>query len=364
MSVEVIQKIRELVKMGATVVGSPPVVSAGLKNYPECDKQVRNIAADIWGDLDGKTRTERRLGKGRVIWGKTPREILIDDGVIPDFTFPGQAERPDQFDYIHRTCNGTEIYFVTNRTNRYEISDFTFRVAGKEPEIWNAVTGETGIAKAYHQADGCTTLSLEFDAFSSYFIVFRKPIASDAKGQAERNFPELVEICELNGTWNTTFDPNWGGPPVTEFPALLSWTKRPEEGIKYYSGKAEYKKKFDLNPEPTGRKKAMNRPGRLFLDLGDIKNVAEVRLNGKKLGILWCAPWRVEITDAVKPAGNLLEVDVTNLWANRVIGDLNQPKGKKITKTHDAFRFDMLRSSTPLLESGLLGPVKVFMAVD
>ena len=108
----------------------------------------------------------------------------------------------------------------------------------------------------------------------------------------------------------------------------------------------------------------MHKPGRIFLDLGAVRNVAEVRLNGKKLGILWCAPWRVEITGAVKPTGNILQVDVINLWANRVVGDLNLPKEKRFTKTHDVFRFDMLRGSTPLLESGLLGPVKVYSATD
>lgn len=364
MSVEVIQKIRELVTMGATVVGSPPEISAELKNYPKCDEQVRKIAADIWGDLDGKTRTERRLGKGRVIWGKTPGEILLADGVAPDFTFSGQAESPEQFDYIHRTLGGTEIYFVINRTKGHEVRDFTFRVAGKQPEIWNAVTGKTCMANAYHQANGSTTLSLELDGFSSYFIVFRKPIAIDTKGQAERNFPKLVQVSELDGTWNTSFDTKWGGPATAEFPELISWTKRPEDGIKYYSGKATYKKTFDLSIGALGNKKAMHRTGRLFLDLGEVKNVAEVRLNGKKLGILWCAPWRVEITEAVKPTGNVLEVDVINLWPNRVIGDLNQPKEKRFTKTHDKFRFDMLTGSTPLLEAGLLGPVKVYSGAD
>lgn len=138
------------------------------------------------GDLDGRTRTERRFGKGRVIWGKTPREILLADGVVPDFSFSGQAENPGQFDYIHRTDVDTEIYFVINRTNQRQVRDFTFRVAGKQPEIWNAVTGKTRIAGAYHQANGCTALPLELDAFSSYFIVFRKPIAPDARGRLRR----------------------------------------------------------------------------------------------------------------------------------------------------------------------------------
>ena len=360
MSLPVIKKIRELINMGATIVGPPPAVSAELKNYPECDEEVKKIAAEIWGDLDGKTRTERRLGKGRVIWGKTPREILTADHVGQDFSFPGQAENPDQFDYIHRKSGETEIYFVTNRTNEHQVSDFTFRVAGKQPEIWDAVTGKPVLAKSYHQADSYTTLPLEMDAFSSYFVVFRKPIAMSAKGLATHNFPQLNELTQLDGSWNTAFDPKWGGPAKAEFPELVSWTKRPEEGIKYYSGTATYTKTFDLGKHTEGQIKGQGSPERIYLDLGNVKDVAEVRLNGKKLGILWCAPWRLDITDAVKPTGNLLEVEVTNLWANRVVHDLSLPKEKRVTKTHDVFRFEMLNVNTPLLESGLIGPVKLY----
>jgi hypothetical protein len=360
MSVEVIKKIRELIRQGATVVGSPPEMSAGLKNYPNCDEQVRKIAAEIWGDLDGKTRTERKFGKGRVIWGKTPREILLAAGVKPDFTFTKQNENPDQFDYIHRTSGATEIYFVINRTNKSETEDFTFRVAGKQPEIWNAVTGEMRNANAFQQTDGCTTMSLELDAFSSFFIVFRKSINDNIAGKAERNFPKLTELKELDGSWKVAFDPQWGGPSEVEFAELENWIKRPEEGIKHYSGKATYRKTFDLNREANSGKKASKKDERLFLDLGQIKHVAEVRLNGKKLGVLWCAPWRVEITGAVKTTGNVLEIDVINLWANRVIGDLKQPKEKRFTSTHDAFRFNMITGNTPLLDAGLMGPVRIF----
>ncbi|MES2428050.1 MAG: glycosyl hydrolase [Bacteroidota bacterium] len=360
MSLPVIKKIKELIVMGATVIGAPPDMSAELKDYPECDIQVRKIAAEIWGDLDGKTRTERRLGKGRIIWGKTPREILRADGVAPDFTFTGQAEDPEQFDYIHRTNDNTEIYFVTNRTNQLQMRDFTFRIGGKQPEIWDALTGRAVMARSYQQANGCTTLSLTFDKFSSYFVVFRKPIASNTKGPAGQNFPTLTALEQLRGSWSAAFDPQWGGPKKTDFPELISWTKRPEEGIKYYSGTAIYTKIFDLKKNTVEKSK----PKRVFLDLGDVKDVAEVRLNGKQLGILWCAPWRVEITDAVKQKGNILEVKVINLWANRVVHDLSLPKEQRLTKTHDVFRFDMLNVNTPLLESGLIGPVKIYSAID
>jgi hypothetical protein len=336
------------------VIGAPPKYAATLKNWPGCDQQVLKIAAEIWGDLDGKTRTERKFGKGRIVWGKTPREVLLADGVQPDFTFTGQANQPETFDYIHRTSGDTEIYYVINRTNRSESNEFTFRVSGKQPEIFDPVTGETRLANAFRQAGGCTTLPLELDRFGSVFIVFRKAIATDLAGKSQNNSPRLTELNKLDGPWNVSFDPTWGGPAKAEFTTLESWTLRIEEGIRFYSGKATYRKTFDLNPDA--------KPERIFLDLGNVRNVAEVRLNGQKLGILWCAPWRVEITGVEKPTGNQLEIDVINLWANRVVGDLSLPKEKRYTVTHDAFRFDMLKANTPLLESGLLGPVRI-MAV-
>lgn len=352
MSVEVIKKIRELVRDGATVVGPPPERAAGLRNYPECDDEVLKIAAEVWGDPDGSIRTERRYGKGRVIRGKTPREVLLADGVKPDFTFPGQDAQPEQFDYIHRTSGETEIYFVINRTNRHETRDFTFRVAGKQPEIWNPVTSDMTAAGAFSQENGCTTLPLELDRFGSCFIVFSKPVSAGAMGTTGHNFSELAELAQLQGSWSVAFDPKWGGPEKVEFPGLISWTDRPEAGIKYYSGKATYRKTFDISLNPDER---------LFLDLGKVGHVAEVRLNGTDLGILWCAPWQCDITGSVKTTGNVLEIDVVNLWANRVIGDLNLPKEERFTTTHDVFRFDELRGSTPLIESGLLGPVRILV---
>ena len=350
MSVEVIEKIRDLVRNGATVVGPPPDMSAGLKNYPADDEQVRLIASEVWGDLDSKTRTERNYGKGRVIWGKTPREILLNDGIKPAFTYSGQDDLSDQFDYIHRTSGDTEIYFIINRNKLRKTLDFSFRVSGKQPEIWDPVKGDLRDAVAFSQKDGNTTLPLEMDEFGSCFIIFNKKISPQAKGKNRSNFPELKELTTLNGPWKVEFDPHWGGPEEAVFDSLKSWTKNTDDRIRYYSGKATYRKTFDLVDKPDKR---------IFLDLGNLSHVAEVRLNGRDLGILWCSPWRVEITNDIKISDNMLEVAVINLWANRVIGDLNLPKEERVTSTHDVFRFDEIRKNTPLIESGLFGPVRI-----
>lgn len=354
MSLAVIKKLRQLISDGATVVGAPPKRSAELKDYPKCDEEVQAIAKEIWGDLDGQARTERKFGKGRIIWGKTAREVLLEDGILPDFSYEGQEDEPEKFDYIHRVDGQSEIYFVINRKGSDEIGDFSFRVAGKQPEIWDPVIGTMRKADSFEQKDGLTNMTLELAPYGSCFIVFSKSISENASGKGERNYLKYEDVMDLSDSWQVSFDKEWGGPGEVHFEKLSNWIDSQDDGIKYYSGTATYRKEFDLGDAKISRKGE-----RLFLDLGDVRSVAVVRLNGKDLGVLWCNPWRVDVTDCIKDSGNVLEIDVVNLWANRVIGDLNLPAEKRFTKTHDAFRFDMLRGSTPLIDSGLLGPVKI-----
>ena len=352
MSLDVLKKLRELIMDGATVIGAPPTMSAGLDNYPYADNEVRKLASEIWRDLDGKNITERKLGKGRIIWGKTAREVLLADGIGQDFVYLNQTAEPEKFNYIHRSLDDCDIYFVINRTGKQTSSQFTFRVQGKQPEIWDPVTGEMRIASSFTQHDGYTTVPLEFVPYGSYFVVFDKTISTDKQGEGDRNFSKLEIAQDLSHSWEVMFDPTMGGPQKAFFEDLSNWIDRPEEGIKYYSGTATYRKSFDLS-FPKGN------DGHIYLDLGNVKHVSSVRINNKDLGILWCTPWRVDITDYVKETGNLVEIDVINLWANRVIGDWKLPKEQRFTRTHDVFRFDMLRASTPLTDAGLLGPVSI-----
>lgn len=352
MSLDVLKKLRELIMDGATVIGAPPTMSAGLDNYPYADNEVRKLASEIWGDLDGKNITERKLGKGRIIWGKTAREVLQADGIGQDFAYLNQTAEPEKFNYIHRSLDDCDIYFVINRTGKQTSSQFTFRVQGKQPEIWDPVTGEMRIASSFTQHDGYTTVPLEFVPYGSYFVVFDKTISTDKQGEGDRNFSKLEIAQDLSHSWEVMFDTTMGGPQKVFFEDLSNWIDRPKEGIKYYSGTATYRKSFDLSFKKGNGE-------RIYLDLGDVKHVSSVRFNNKDLGVLWCTPWRIDITDYVKETGNFVEIDVINLWANRVIGDWKLPKEQRFTRTHDVFRFDMLRASTPLTDAGLLGPVSI-----
>jgi hypothetical protein len=357
-SLPVLRKLKQLVKAGATVIGPKPVMAHTLTDYPQCDAEVARVADELWGNCDGKAVRQHTVGKDRVFDGLTAREVLLADGVKPDFDYragdmPGSTgARPSTIlDYIHRTAGEAEIYFVANRSNCWAEAACTFRVLGKAPELWDPVSGTMRPAAVCSQSDGQTTLPLQFAPYGSMFVVFRQPVAKPAVVTAQRNFPTFSAPHEITGPWTVKFDPKWGGPESAVFDQLVSWTRRPEEGIKYFSGTALYHKAFDL-PE------TLRRPGQhLSLDLGDVKNLAEVRLNGRNLGVLWAMPFRVDVTDAIKPAGNQLEIEIVNFWPNRIIGDQFLPPEKRFTRTN----IRKLTKDTPLADSGLLGPVRLLV---
>jgi hypothetical protein len=360
MTVEVLRKLKKLVSDGMTLVGPKPEAAPGLTDYPRCDQEVKALAAELWGACDGKTVTEHAVGKGRVVWGITPREILAKAGVKPDFSYAG--EKPDSFiDWIHRSDKGAEIYYVANRMNRVEKASCTFRVSGMRPELWDPVTGKVRELPEFEDKDGLTNVPLKLDPYASMFVVFQKK--SQKSEVKSPNFPALATVQEITGAWQVTFDPKWGGPGQVNFEKLDDWIKRPEEGIKLYSGTAIYRKVFNLSAEVRGQKsEASKSAAPLFLDLGSVKYTARVKLNGKDLGIVWTAPWRVEITSAVKTGANELEIEVINLWPNRRIGDASLPEEKRYT--HSNIAFSPINPANPpersgLLSSGLLGPVAI-----
>jgi len=365
-SPRVLRRIKELAENGVTVVGAKPSRAQGLTDYPQCDAEVKNLADALWGP--GSIATgERKIGSGRVTWGRTLDELVKADTLAPDIEFrrPSPAAR---LDWIHRRDGETEIYFVANLASAAATVEAVFRTAGKQPELWDAVTGEIRDLTEWRLENGRTAAPLAFAPRQSWFIVFRKT-AGPGRCAPAANFPELKPVLEIGGSWQILFDPKWGGPREVTFPNLQDWTTRSEEGIRYYSGTAVYRKQFQVpSPGPARR---------VFLDLGSVKNVARVKLNGRDLGVVWTAPWHVEVTGAVRPGVNDLEIEVANLWPNRLIGDGLLPKDQRRTvtnvKTYEtplppAAKYqtygcrvcDARRKGdkpAALLPSGLLGPV-------
>lgn len=340
-SLPVLRKLREFVEAGATVIGSAPTESSSLENAAAADAEVRETVAALWGG---------KVGKGRVISDRTSREVLLADGVAPDFAFTGGG-KDTAIDYIHRRTGDTEIYFVANRGKTAERVEATFRVSGRAPELWDPVSGERRFARAYSERNGLTTLPLDFSPCGSWLVVFREP-SSAHPANATTNSIRFVSRQVISGSWTVSFDPRWGGPATAEFSELVSWTKRAEPGIRFYSGTAVYRKAFDVSPELAGKS--------LWLDVGDVRELASVRLNGRDLGVVWAPPFRVKLGDALKPTNNTLEVEVVNFWPNRIIGDQALPEEKRLTRTN----VRQLKADTPLMDSGLFGPVQIVEATE
>ena len=380
MTPELLDKIETLIKEGATVVGNPPFKSPSLENYPECDEYVRSKAETLWGDLNPpKILTERKYGKGTIYWGEsfsfldstklypdyeTTADLLKQLGVSKDFESTGPVR------YTHRRTAYLDIYFVANRENQKVNAECLFRIKEGTPELWDPLTGKTRQLPDYTWQEDYTRIPLQFESYQSFFVVFEKDKRSIQKKVLNRkNFPEQTVVAEIDGSWNVSFDPKWGGPKNVTFEKLEDWTKRTVQGIRYYSGIAVYRKIFDLPEDNIIKENA-----ELFLDLGEIKNMAKIRLNGKDLGVVWTAPWSINITNAIKKKANNLEIEVVNLWPNRLIGDEQFPDdGIKDGKWPDWLLKDKPRTSgrftfttkkyyikdSRLLKSGLIGPVKI-----
>jgi hypothetical protein len=240
---------------------------------------------------------------------------------------------------------GVDIYWVNNRNNREENVNAKFRVQGKEAEIWYPETGK--IEKAsFDISNGITNVPLHLVSNDAIFIVFRKKTSVTS-----RVVPQTTEklITAVEGPWDLTFQPNRGAPSSIMVDTLSSWSVNSDPGVKYFSGTGTYSKNIEV-PENW-----LNQGDQIWLDLGKVKNLAEVWINGKSLGIIWKTPFRVEVTDALKTGSNRLEIKVTNLWVNRLIGD--QQPGIKTTYTYTTRAF--YAAESPLLPSGLLGPVRI-----
>jgi hypothetical protein len=273
--------------------------------------------------------------------------------------------------YIHRHDGDTDLYFVANPENHPVDAVCLFRISRKQPELWDPVTGQTRPLWQFRFQRGRTSVPLHFEPTQSFFIVFRNPPA-EHRGTA--NFRTLRPMADLSGPWEVAFDPKRGGPAQITFSQLDDWSLRAEPGIKYYSGTATYKQTFEL---PSG---LTNHATRITLSLGSVHALARVRLNGRELGVVWGPPWQVDITAAVQPRDNRLEVEVANLWPNRLIGDEQFPadcdygRGGNLSRWPEWLLQNQARPSQerltfttwkhfskndPLLPSGLLGPVQI-----
>ena len=350
MTLPVLHKIRDLVAAGATVVGPRPAHSPSLAGYPEADREIQTIAADLWGDANCTTLTQHAYGRGRVVCGRPLADVL---NIPRDF----ESSRPldSSLVWIHRATADADIYFVANRTDQRQSIQARFRVHGKAPELWHPDTGAVEPAD-YSMAADRTTVPLDLAERESVFVVFRNAAAGPVRTTSR---PLRHTLATIDQPWDVTFPPNLGAPARIELLKLESWTANADPGVKYFSGTAAYR-------ATVAAPQSWFQPGaKLLLDLGAVKDLAEISLNNRKpLGILWKPPYEVDITGALKPGANELEIRITNEWTNRLLGDRVGPPDKRVFPASPAGRGGFNFGPQQPLESGLLGPVRILLATD
>lgn len=400
MNPEVAGKIAQLVDAGATIVGPKPLRSHSLHNYEENDKQIAETGNKVWGKCDGTQVTENTYGKGKVYWNIPLKKVMLEKGVSPDFNFTGGSDSVN-IDFIHRRLPEADIYFVANKTNGYENIDGIFRVKDRVPEIWNSHTGEIQPQFIYTHTESGLRMPLLLKPNGSVVVVFRKgntknksiqklvrngKVIFPAEGRQRQTFvhssgqnlafqdagnyeltyndnsnkkievDDFVRQKNIQGEWKVHFPKEKGGAGDVVFDTLMFWNKHQNPGVKYFSGIATYENEIEM-PATFNHAKTD-----VIIDLGQVKEVARVYVNGKEVAVTWHHPHQADISGFLKPGTNALKITVANTWHNRLHGDGLVPKEERITNTN------ITKGPTtwwkpwhemPLLDAGLKGPVKV-----
>ncbi|WP_430932111.1 glycosyl hydrolase [Saccharicrinis sp. 156] len=364
-SLEVLKSLEKLVFDGAVVIGPKPERTPSLKNYPSCDLEVKEIAGKMWGNCDGEKILSNKYGKGTVYWGKSVKEVLEELNIPPDFEAQGIDNCDYHIDFIHRQTETEELYFISNSSPASEKITGIFRVdQNMIPEIWDAETGLIQRDVVYSKVKNGISIELQLEGLSSRFIVFRNN--STRKNDAGLNYDlqfgfnkkqKVTEVSpiDLGANWEINFDANMGAPKSHHLEKLTSWSDIGHEGIKYYSGAANYKRNF------TVAKEAISKKVDAFVVFEDVQEIAQVKLNGNDCGIIWTPPYKANITPFLKQGTNEIEVQVVNAWNNRILGDLRNPNKKSYTNTNVKYKFN---PNSSLLKSGLIGNAEIIFYKD
>lgn len=328
MTFPVLKKLRDLVKAGAKVAGTKPEQSPSLADNPA---EFQTIVNEIWSNAN--------VLKGSI--SDALKALKVNEDVIV-------KNASNKILYRHRQTADQDIYWLDNRSDAATNAEISFRVSGKVPELWNPVTGKTEKV-SYQIKDGRTIVPLNFESWDAFFIVFSRGVAGNVSANKyTKPAKKETVLTQISTPWKVSFNDK-----KVVFDKLTSWTENADANVKYFSGTATYENTIKIN-SPIGRSADAGREA-VILDLGQVKNIAEVMINGKNIGTVWKKPFKLDITDAVKAGDNTIQIKVTNLWPNRLIGDAQPDVKQKTTFTTMPF----YRADSPLLPSGLLGEVKI-----
>jgi len=389
----VLNKLNELAKQGAMIVGLKPHKIGDLKNQVNTGKNGEDMISELWSTVNESSSVELNK-KGKIYAGIKPVEMLRLLGVSPDFYY--SDNNSFLLDFIHYKKSDMDFYFIVNTSDQWISRECGFRQQSKIPEIWDPLTGNILPVSVYNQQDKNIKIPITLAPYGSYFVVFKKgnSPASYTTVTASGSNPPLMEFTQdgilflhegtmelksttgskqvnnsqktqvIDGEWKVSFTKGWGAPDSVVLKGLSSWTANTDEGIKYYSGIGTYHKIFQFTKGTT-----FSNSERIFLDLGNVSKVAELWLNDRTMGITWAKPYKYDITKYIKNGKNILTIEVANTWSNRLTGDALT--GEKYTNTNilttiipgaNIWGSDQTRlpwAKVPLIQSGLLGPVTI-----
>lgn len=349
-SYRTVKKLLELIKAGAKViVADKPLYQNGLKQVSKTEFD--RVVNEIW-DKNVKPNLIKKIGLGVVVkapyYGENFHQIRIEtdffaleDGPINEpFIYAKNVA------YTHRKTDEKDIYFISNQVAKERKFRFSFRVKDKVPLVYDVVNNEITNIKQWSAFNGRTVFNLKLEPNQSVFVLFEKPTNQKEFNQG-KNWSNFKTIQDISHSWQAKFDTAYSGPSkAITFNDLTDWTQNTDSLVKYYSGTVTYSKNFTFDGDLKNK---------IWLDLGEFSSIAEVKINGINCGTLWTAPHRLEISKAIKKGENQITIEVTNTWANRLIGDSKLPENKRITKTTAPFRLE----GKPLNPAGLVGPVVI-----
>ena len=370
----VLRWMQRYAEAGGTLIGQRPIRSQGIVSVSD-DAQFQQLTNRMWTPCEASATQHVALGKGSLYCTTTAHEALMQMALPPDFEERHPA--PLTLDYIHRTTPTAEIYFVRNTLPTAVKTVAVLRIASAQPTFFHADTGLTEDTVRFTPTnDGRTSIPLTLGPYDSVFVVLRHTTAPRYLTAVTRDgqpVPDLTanlpgtyqftlsdgtnttsriaasQTLALTGPWTLSFPTGWGAPPQLQLSQLTSWTTSTDTGVRYFSGSATYHLTLQLT---SAQATAF---AHSTLDLGEVHEVAAVRINGISAGTLWKSPYRVTTAALLHEGENRIDIEVTNLWPNRIIGDA-QPD---VTHHYTWTNIRAYTKDSPLLPSGLLGPVNL-----
>lgn len=343
----VLEKLNELVRAGAVIIGPRPTRATGLQNYPESDRRVRELSAEVWGELDGRQRTGRKLGRGSVHWGVPEHQVLSELGLSPDFI------APDTLDFTHRRDGSDDIYFVRNKTDGPVSATVSFRVAGRIAEFWDPINGAVRRLHAVSGDRDRMDISLSFAARGSGFVIFRAKGTPGVRDVAAAvAAPATGRTLWLDEGWSVEFSSPLGSPGRIELSRAEPWTRQKDPALHYFSGSGKYRRTVML---PDGWREGASR---VELELGRLWAIGEVWINGVSQGVVWTHPFSVDCTHALKDGENEIVIEVIGTWHNRLVGEA-RGELPSLTRTNISVSQRKPWKELDVIEAGLFGPVRL-----